>query len=213
MYHVLDQVGTAKDPKRTLVFVRGFQGLNNFRRLSTSSTQWFNGIRKHGYRGQLLSFRWFSPWWDCRSQADRYARIDEAADALWELLQQRGTPIESISLMGFSQGGSIIQRVLRLARYDSARFRRVYLFGTAARRHARWPELLESVSEGLWNFHSEEDPVLQRFHPDAVGLYGLPGYYTRARDIDCQTFISDHDEWPINAEYCLYRARLNPLNL
>jgi len=213
MHHVLDQVGTAKDRKRTLVFVRGFQGLNNLRRLSTSSTQWFNGIRKHGYRGQLLSFRWFSPWSDCRSRTDRDERIEEAADALWKLLQKWGTPIESISLMGFSQGGSIIQRVLRLARYDSARFRRVYLFGAAARRNARWPEFLESVSEGLWNFHSEDDPALQFHHPDSVGLYGLPGYYTRARDIDCKTFISDHGEWPINAEYCLYRARLNPLNL
>lgn len=213
MYHVLDSIGKTKDPKRTLVFVRGFQGLNNLRRLSTSSAQWYNGIRSHGYRGQLLSFRWFSPWSDCRSPADRAERINEAADALWELLQESGSLTETISLMGYSQGASIIQRVLRLARYDSAIFRRVYLFGAAARRHGRWPELLASVSSGLWNFHSEDDPVLQFNHPDSIGLHGLPAFYSGTRDIDCSDFISGHAEWSMNVEYCLQRARLKPAHL
>jgi predicted esterase len=213
MQHVLNPVGTATDRKRTLVFVRGFQGYNNFRNLPTTSAQWFNGLRSYGYRGRIFSFRWFSPWWDCLSLAARDGRITEAADALWELLQRLDIPTESISLMGFSQGTSIIQRVLRLARYDSATFRRVYLFGAAARRHARWPELLSSISDRLWNFHSENDPVLLWHHPDCVGLYGLPAYYQRTRDIDCSTFISSHGDWPINVAYCLQRSRLSPLYL
>jgi hypothetical protein len=41
MYHVLDPIGIPKDPARTSVFVRGFQGVNNLRRKSTTSSSWY----------------------------------------------------------------------------------------------------------------------------------------------------------------------------
>ena len=220
---ILTPIGSAKNSSRTLVFVRGFHGFNDLRsRLSRlgfnypsrrHQTTWYRGLQRHGYEGQLFSYRWFSPAVDCFLSDFRSARLDDAAEDLWDLLQRYDIPLHTISLMGFSQGAAIIQRILRFARQASVRFRRVYLFGGAARRAARWPELLTSVTDGLWNFHSADDPILQSYHPDAIGLYGLPCFHPRARDIDCTSFVGDHDDWERHVEYCLYRARLTATHL
>ena len=105
MYHVLDPIGIPKDPARTSVFVRGFQGVNNLRRKSTTSSSWYRGLRSFGYRGNIFSFRWYSPAEDCRSARCRADRNEEAADALRDLLKKfDDVHLHSTSLMGFSLG-------------------------------------------------------------------------------------------------------------
>jgi hypothetical protein len=174
MYHVLDPIGIRKDPARTLVFVRGFQGLNNLRRKSTASSSWYRGVRSFGYRGNILSFRWYSPAGDCRSARCRADRNEEAADALWDLLKKfDDVHLRSTSLMGFSMGVTVIQHVLQRARREDAQFHRAYFFGGAASQRARWGALLPTIRDGVWNFYSEHDRWLRFFCPDAVGVWGF----------------------------------------
>lgn len=224
MPHVLTEIAGATDRRRTLIFVRGFQGMNELRRaganlmFSSSARKhqrtWYRGLRESGFHGRLLTFRWCSHWTDLLSPENRSATVDEAAEALCDLLSRSPDfDPQNTSILGFSMGGWIIQRALRIARWNDVQIRRAYLFGAAAPRASRWPELLECVSDSLWNFHSAEDRVLAKYYPSCVGLYGLPTYYPNARDVDCTSLIGYHDEWPYNVAECLRRAPLDSKHL
>lgn len=228
MSYVLAEVSGARDRSKALVFVRGFQGYNYLVGKSTHQTRWYRSLRDWGYTGRILTFRWHSPSSDCLSHLEKcyapwrsnwlYAspseRIEEAADVLCELLLRlKDVTPETSSLLGFSMGGWIIARALRTARRRGMQVKRAYLFGAAAPRTSRWPELIECVSDGLWNFHSAVDNVLLKFCPNSVGLYGLPAYYDGARDVDCTSLVDRHDQWAYSIEGCLRRARLRPSHL
>ena len=224
MSFVLAEVGRPVQSKRALIFVGGFSGCNELssavarlffcdtpRRRQTS---WYRGLRAFGYRGRLFTFRWECHWSQCFSPASRKASVDEAAEALCELFARSDDLMaRQTSVLGYSMGGWIIQRALRIARRNRVRIRRVYLLGAAAPRASRWPELLESVSDGLWNFHSEDDEVLGRFYPNSIGVAGLPANYDGARDVDCSSLVDCHSQWAYTLEDCLRRARVQPSHL
>jgi pimeloyl-ACP methyl ester carboxylesterase len=221
---VLTEIGTATNPSRTLIFVRGFSGHHELPKMISRlvfgnaarrrQTTWYRGLRRWGYEGRLMTFRWDCHWIDCFSAAARDARADKAAEALCELVDRFDhiSPC-STSVLGFSMGGWIIQRALRIARRNDVCIRRAYLLGAAAPRAARWPELMECVSEGLWNFYSTEDEILEIHYPNSIGLQGLAGYYERSRDVDCTSLVDCHDDWPYRVDDCLRRARLSPAHL
>ncbi len=224
MPHTLTEIAGATDRQRTLIFVRGFQGVNELRRAAANlvfssagrnhQRTWYHSLRKSGYQGRLLTFRWYSHWSDCISADCRSATVDDAAEALCDLVSRSPDfDPQNTSVLGFSLGGWIIQRALRIARWNDIQIRRAYLFGAAAPRASRWPELLECVSDSLWNFHSAGDRVLATYYPNSVGLYGLPTYYSNARDVDCTPLIGYHDDWPYNVAECLRRAPLDPKHL
>jgi pimeloyl-ACP methyl ester carboxylesterase len=224
MSYVLAEVGNPVRSKRSLIFVRGFAGENELWRALAKlrfsdaprrhQTSWYRGLRAWGYHGQLLTFRWDCHWSHCFSAASRDTLVDEAAEALCELfLRLDYLDPRDVSVLGFSMGGWIIQRALRIARRNGVQIRRAYLFGATAPRASRWPELIECVSDGLWNFHSVEDGVLRRFYPKSVGLSGLPASYDGAHDVDCASLIDSHDQWACGLEDCLRRARLRPSHL
>ncbi len=222
MYHRLTEIGTPADRTRALVVVRGFQGLSQLKGTSTSSSAWLRGVRSFGYQGRLFSYQWSSSWKDCRS-AERHAELaEDAGDKLWELLQEFDLDFNTVSLMGFSMGTTVIQQLLWQARRASEKFRRVYLFGGAASRRERWGDLLQSVREGTWNFYSENDRFLRTLSQDSIGVWGFDYNYPKTREIDLTWYeddtygkraITNHQEWPINVRWCLERARLTPERL
>lgn len=224
MSHVLTEVGRATDSSRSLIFVRGFTGVNELSRAWAQlrfsdaarrrQTTWYRALRQWGYQGRLFTFRWDCHWSHCFSAAARDSLVDEAAEALCELVDRFDdfSPCNT-SVLGFSMGGWIIQRALRIARWNDVCIRRAYLFGAAAPRASRWPELLECVSDGLWNFYSTEDEVLDAYYFNSVGLQGLPGYYSKARDVDCTSLIEDHEDWAYKVNECFTRAHLSPKHL
>src|SRR5438552_36166 len=108
MYHSLNRIGTPKDRTRTLVFVRGFQGLSRLKGASSLSTTWFRKLRDYGYQGDILHYCWASSWQDCRSARCRAELAEDAGDTLWELLQDFDVDFDAVSLMGFSMGATVI---------------------------------------------------------------------------------------------------------
>jgi pimeloyl-ACP methyl ester carboxylesterase len=186
MFPTLAEIPGGKDRSKTLVFVRGFQGLDNVRfrgscygpppPATTNQAVWYRALRKWGYDGRLLTFRWHSPVSIWLSEKRRVARVEQAAEALCERLS-RLAEFDSLntSLLGFSMGGWIIERVLRIASYNDVQIRRVYLFGAAAPSASPWWNLIECVSDGLWNFFSTREYLLDAWCSDCVGVDGLPG--------------------------------------
>jgi len=219
MNNRLHRVGLPSDRTRTLVFVRGFQGLCKLKGISSSSSSWLRGLRKYGYQGDILSYCWSSSWQHCLSSRCRAELAEDAGDELWERLQQLNLEFRTVSLMGFSMGTNVIQQLLWQARRAGTKFRRLYLFGGAASSRARWGDLLQSVREGTWNFYSEHDGFLRTLCSDPIGVWGFNYYYPKTREIDLSWFESDpagakaitnHAEWAINVDWCLERARLSP---
>jgi len=218
MIHRLNQVGTPQDRDHTLVFVRGFQGISHLKGISSTSLSWFRGLRNYGYRGNILSYCWWSSWQHCRSSRCRDELAEEAGDCLWERLNELDVDFRTVSLMGFSMGTTVIQQLLWQARRSRTKFRRLYLVGGAASSRARWGDLLQAVREGTWNFYSEQDLFLRRLCRDAIGAWGFDYYYPNTREIDLSWFeddadgdkaIRNHADWPINVGWCLKRARLS----
>jgi hypothetical protein len=165
MFPSLVEVPGAKDRSKMVVFVRGFQGWNNLRLrlqccgspalITSDELAWYYGLRSWGYEGRFLTLQWNSPASDCLSEARRVARIEEAAEVLCDRLS-RVAEFDSMvtSLLGFSHGGWIIERALRIVCSNDVQIRRVYLFGAAAPRASPWRNLMQCVSDGLWNFYS-----------------------------------------------------------
>ena len=194
----------------TVIFIRGHQFSNRLSSNFAKQTRWYRGLTDYGFRGRLMSFLWQPTWLDFLP-CYRDANVEESAYNLWNLLADDDTPPhETISLVGYSMGGKIVQHLLREARRQGIRFRRAYLFGAAADRGAQWSQLLDGVSERLYNFYSTEDDVLEDWCPRGVGLHGLPAYYDRTHDHDCSHFITSHDEWRDSLPRCLRRARVTP---
>ena len=212
MHHEFRELGTATNRRRALIFIHGFQG--HYRTLGwrTTCASWSRGLRAWGYEGRIFAFRWYSSVRDAL-RADRDWRAEEAAGALWDFINDHELRIQATSLLGFSLGGSIIHDVLRHAACNDIRFRRVYFVGAAPSRNYRWRRLVESATNAVWNFHSDNDQVLKTFHSDAIGLYGFHQtynyFYPNARDVDCASFIDRHDEWGPNFRLCLWQARLS----
>lgn len=174
MYHSLNRVGGSKDRTRTLVFVRGFQGLSKIMGFpTTSSATWFRKLRDYGYDGQILHYCWASSRLDCLSARRRSNLTEEAGDYLWEALQDFESDYSRVSLMGFSLGANVIQQLLWQARRASEKFRRVYFLGGAASSRARWGDLLQAVREGTWNFFSEHDTLSAQTVPSCNRCSGL----------------------------------------
>lgn len=226
MSHVLAEVSGARDRSKALVFVRGFQGHTYWLGGTTQQTRWYRSLRDWGYTGRILTFRWHSPPSDCWAHLEQRCmssnvfcappseRVEEAADAFFELLLRlRDVTPETTSLLGFSMGGWIIARALRIARRIGIHVRRAYLFGAAAPRSSRWPELLDAVGDRLWNFYSTEDRFLDTWCRSPVGVWGLPCRHVKARNVDCSTLIEAHTDWPGNVHECLTRARLTAEHL
>src|SRR5262249_54170751 len=98
MSYILSEVGRATNPKRSLIFVRGFTGVNELSRALARlrfseaarrrQTLWYRALRRWGYQGRLLMYRWDCHWSDCFSATARDALVDEAADALCELVDR-----------------------------------------------------------------------------------------------------------------------------
>jgi hypothetical protein len=215
MYHSLNKIGTPKDRRRTLVFVRGFQGLAKLKGVpSTSSAIWFRKLRDYGYRGDIRHYCWSASWGDIPSMQET---AEDAGDQLWEWLQDY--ELGTVSLMGFSMGTTVIQQVLWQARRASTKFRRVYFLGGASSSRARWGDLLQAVREGTWNFHSEDDRFLRTLCREPIGVWGFDYDYPKTREIDLTWYeddeegeraITSHAEWGLNVGWCLERARLTP---
>ena len=205
---VLTTINQGSRGSNTVIFIRGHQFSNRLSSCFAKQTSWYRGLTDYGFRGRLMSFLWQPTWLDFHAGYRNY-NVEVSAVNLWNLLADDDTlPHESISLVGYSMGGQIVQHLLREARRQGLRFRRVYLFGATASRGARWSELLDGVSERLYNFYSDQDYVLERHYPRGVGLYGLPAYYDRSHDHDCSHFISAHREWPKSLQQCLRKARV-----
>jgi pimeloyl-ACP methyl ester carboxylesterase len=219
MYHSLNRIHSHRNSARTLVFVRGFQGLSRLKGASTSSSTWFRKLRDYGYRGNILHYSWSSSWQDCRSARCRAELAEDAGDKLWEALQDFDLDFDAVSLMGFSMGATVIQQLLWQARRASTRVRRVYFLGGAASSRARWGDLLQAVREGTWNFYSEHDKFLRTLCRNPIGVRGFNYHYPKVREIDLTWYEDDpggdkaiisHAEWGINVGWCLGRARLTP---
>jgi hypothetical protein len=220
MFYSLVEFPGAKDRSKMLVFVRGFQGWNNFRlrlrccgseAMARDELEWYCGLRRWGYEGRFLTFQWNSPASDCLSETRRFLRIEGAAEALCDRLS-RVAQFDSMetSIVGFSHGGWIIERALRIAWSNDVQVRRVYLFGAAAPCASPWLNLMDCVFDGLWNFYSTREYLLDAFCSDCVGVNGISRYHKKARNIDCSSFIEHHDDWSHNIDACLRRARLSP---
>jgi pimeloyl-ACP methyl ester carboxylesterase len=143
MSYTLTEIAGARNSKKALIFIRGFQGSSELRRLAANlifssparrhQRAWYCGLREYGYPGRLLTFRWHCNWNECFSAARRSAKVHEAAIALCDLLSRRAEfDPQNTSVLGFSMGGWIIQRALRIARWNNVRIRRAYLLGAAA---------------------------------------------------------------------------------
>jgi pimeloyl-ACP methyl ester carboxylesterase len=219
MYHSLNRIGTPRGRASTLVFVRGFQGLSRLKGVSTSSSTWFRKLRDYGYGGNILHYSWSSSWQDSRSARSRAKLAEDAGDKLWELLQDFDLDFDTVSLMGFSMGATVIQQFLWQARRASTKVRRVYFLGGAASSRERWGDLLRAVREGTWNFYSEHDQLLRTLCRDPIGVWGFDYHYPKVREIDFSWYeddpegektITSHAEWGINVAWCLARARLTP---
>ena len=224
MFSSLVEIPGAKDRSKMLVFVRGFQGWSNLQQrlrccgspalAKSDELAWYCGLRSWGYEGRFLTFQWYSPSSDCLSEVRRFARIEGAAEALCDRLS-RVAEFDSMrtSLLGFSHGGWIIERALRIARSNDVQIRRIYLFGAAAPYASPWWNMMESISDGLWNFYSAREYFLDAWCSDCVGVNGIPRCGKKARNIDCSCLIEHHDDWSNNIEACLRRARLIPKRL
>jgi len=196
MLSTLVEIPGARDRSKMLVFVRGFQGWNNLRPkccgspalASSVELEWYCGLRGSGYKGRFLTFQWHSPAFDCLSETRRFARIEGAAELLCDQLS-RVEEFDSMgtSLVGFSQGGWIIERALQIAWSNDVQIRRAYLFGAAAPSASPWRNLMECISDGLWNFYSAKEYFLDAFCSDCVGVYGIPCHHKKMRNIDLDT--------------------------
>ena len=199
--------------KESLIIFRGYQGMNIARDgRSHSYSKWSRTLREFGYPGKIFNYRWPSELVD---GVGLELACKEAAKCFWKIVDIDHP--DQISLIGFSSGGRIIQKILRqLSRIPEMSFNNVYLFGSLARNDDCWPLLLRALSGKIYNFYSTGEELLSSWYMwllyshDISGLAKIPFKHWRIDNFNCSHFVKNHNDWEEYLERMLSKAGVEP---
>lgn len=119
---------------------------------------------------------------------------------------------QTFSLLGFSLGGRVMATAARslAERGITDKLVDVQLIGSAINRSDSWQPMVDAVSEGVWNYYSKYDSVLNYLYRTAevgglaIGLVGMGLHGPKAFDVNVSDKVSGHTrylenislEWP-----------------
>lgn len=210
-FEIVQLAGGGK--QESIIIFRGYQGANIAREgRSHSYIKWSKTIRDYGYTGKIFNYRWPSELVDGLGLE---LACKEAADCFWKIVDLEKP--ELISLLGFSSGGRIIQKIIsKTGRSNSQYFNNVYLFGSLARNDDCWPLLLRGINGKIYNFFSREEETLTSWYmwllysSDISGISKIPFRHWRIENHDCSHFIRRHTDWEDQLERLLSKAGIDP---
>ncbi|MDR2703837.1 MAG: DUF726 domain-containing protein [Cellulomonadaceae bacterium] len=135
------------------------------------------------------------------------------APAKWVVARQRAdatgvavadaianTEGQVFSLLGFSLGARVMATAaLTLAeRGVTDKLEDVHLIGAAINRSEKWEPMVNAVTNGIWNYYSRNDSVLNYLYRTAeagavaFGLAGMGLSSTKAHDVDVSALVTGH---------------------
>jgi len=135
------------------------------------------------------------------------------APAKWVIAKQRATATgialadaiaetenQKFCLLGFSLGGRVMATAARslAERGITDKLVDVHLIGAAINRSDTWQPIVDAVEEGVWNYYSKNDSVLNYLYRTAevgglaVGLVGMDLVGDKAHDVDVTAQVSGH---------------------
>jgi len=138
------------------------------------------------------------------------------APAKWIVAKQRATETgialadaianaedKKFCLLGFSLGGRVMATAARTLaeRGITDKLVDVHLIGAAINRNDNWEPMLAAVENGVWNYYSRNDSVLNYLYRTAevggvaFGLAGMGIDNPKAHDVDVSMIVSGHRKY------------------
>lgn len=167
------------------------------RRMSVSASK--KAAVKLGPLGPVLSAGELArnPWTVARTRAEM------TGAALADILARADE--EPYVLMGHSLGDRVMVTTARLLGtvhdQPDPKVESVHLLGAAVSRKGDWRDLDAAVRERVWNYYSENDPVLKHLYAGAefvqaaVGQRGFGSSFRHITDRDISRRVSKHTEY------------------
>lgn len=129
----------------------------------------------------------------------------QRASATGEALAQAiaNTENQQFCLLGFSLGGRVMATAARALAEKGItdKLVDVHLIGTAVNQSDSWQPMVDAVTDGVWNYYSKNDSVLNYLYRTAevggvaIGLAGMHLEGDKAHDVNVTDIVSGHTKY------------------